>query len=66
MRPTDLPAPGALSNSLRLRHEVATAVSYVERQAKRRDAVPDQLVTLKAFLNAAVARLTAVEAEVNA
>ena len=61
MRHTDLPSPGALSNGLKLRLEVAQAVSYVERQASRRQAVPDQLVTLRTFLNAAVTRLTAVE-----
>lgn len=62
MRHTDLPAPGALSNGLKLRVEVASAVSYVERQASRRPkVVPAQLVTLRTFLNAAVTRLTQVE-----
>lgn len=66
MKYIDLPSPGALSNSLRLRKELAIAVSYVERQAARRSAVPDQLVTLRASLQAAVTRLTAVETAVNA
>ena len=63
MRQTDLPSPGMLSNGLRLRKEVAHAISSVETQVRKRAAVPDSLVTLKAFLTAAVARLTALEAE---
>ena len=66
MKYIDLPSPGALSNSLRLRKELAIAVSYVERQAARRNAVPDQLVTLRASLQAALTRLAAVETEVGA
>jgi hypothetical protein len=63
MRQTDLPSPGALSNSLRLRAEVAAAISSVETQVRKRSAIPDSLVTLKAFLNAAVARLTVLEGQ---
>jgi len=64
MKHTDLPNLGAISNGLRLRTELAIAISYVERQAVRRQAVPAQLTSLQAFLTAAQARLTAVAAAV--
>jgi len=64
MKHTDLPNLGAISNGLRLRTELAVAISYVERQAVRRGAVPAQLTALQAFLTAAQARLTVVAAAV--
>lgn len=64
MKHTALPNLGAISNGLALRTQLAAAISYVERQAVRRAAVPDQLVSLRAFLQAGIDRLDAVEAAV--
>ena len=61
MKHTDLPSPGAISNSLRLRIELARAITYVESQSRKRTVLPDQLTTLQAFLTSAQAALDAVE-----
>jgi len=61
MKATDLPSPGALVKGLALRQATAQAISSVESRARVTAVVPDQLVTLRAFFNAALAKLDAVE-----
>ncbi len=63
MRTNDLPSPGSISNGLSLRTDVARAISFVESRSRKTSVVPDQLVTLRAFLDAASAKLTAIETE---
>ena len=63
MRSTDLPSPGALVKGLALRDSVAQSLSFIESRARRTTTVPDQLVTMRAFLAAAQAKLDAIEAE---
>jgi N6-adenosine-specific RNA methylase IME4 len=63
MRHTDLPSPGALMKGMALRVDVAQSISFIESRARRTATVPDQLVTLRAFLAAAQAKLDAIEAE---
>lgn len=61
MKHTDLPSPGSLSNSLRLRIEMAKAITYVESQSRKRTVLPDQLTTLSAFITSAQAALDAIQ-----
>jgi hypothetical protein len=48
---------------LALRDSVAQSLSFIESRARRTTTVPDQLVTMRAFLAAAQAKLDAIEAE---
>lgn len=58
---SDLPSPGAITQSEALRKATAKALSYVQVQCGLRNVIPDQLVTLRAFFQAAVKYLDDLE-----
>lgn len=61
MRPVDLPSPGSIPNAILLRKELAKSLSFVQSQCRRRYSLPDQLVSLRATLQAGVKFLDELE-----